>query len=126
MGHNVFAILEMEIQKIKTAIIYYSSTGTNYQLAQWASDGARQSGADIRIKKVSELALATAIDKNPLWKQHSEETKHVEMAALEDLEWADVIIFSALPDMETCPPRCSSSSIRPVHFRHKANSQIKL
>ena len=30
--------------KIKTAIVYYSSGGTNYQLAQWAAEGSESSG----------------------------------------------------------------------------------
>lgn len=83
------------MQKIKTAIIYYSSTGANYQLSKWAAEGAEQAGAETRIRKVSELAPESAIAANPVWQKHFNETKDVETATLEDLEWADVIIFSA-------------------------------
>lgn len=80
---------------LKTAIIYYSSTGTNYTMAQWAGEEARRQGSEVKILKVKELAPAEAIEKNPLWKKHAEETKDIPSATLEDLDWADVIIFSA-------------------------------
>jgi NAD(P)H dehydrogenase (quinone) len=83
------------MQKIRTAIIYYSSTGANHQLAQWAAEGAVRAGAETRIRKVKELAPEAAIAANPAWKKHADETKDAETASLHDLEWADVIIFSA-------------------------------
>jgi NAD(P)H dehydrogenase (quinone) len=83
------------MQKIKAAIIFYSSTGANYQLAQWASEGAEQAGAESRIRKVKELAPDSAINSNPAWKKHHEESQRLDIASVEDLEWADVIIFSA-------------------------------
>jgi len=82
------------MEKVKLAIIYYSSTGTNYQLAKWAEAGAKEAGADVRVLKVEELAPEAAINSNTAWKTHLEETKEVPLARSEDLEWADGIIFS--------------------------------
>jgi NAD(P)H dehydrogenase (quinone) len=82
------------MQKIKTAIIYYSSTGTNYQLAQWAAEGATEAGSKTRIRKVVELAPENAIATNPLSKKHSTETQNIPVASLLDLEWTDAFIFS--------------------------------
>ncbi|SDH73753.1 NAD(P)H dehydrogenase (quinone) [Alteribacillus persepolensis] len=79
---------------VNVAIIYYSSTGTNYQMAQWAKDGAEASGAEVKLVKVPEIAPQAAVESNPAWKAHIEETKDVPEAALDDLEWADAIIFS--------------------------------
>ena len=79
---------------LKILIAYYSSTGTNYQLAQWAEQAVREEGAEIRLRKVAELAPPETIAKNPLWKKHAEATKHVQIASLDDLEWADAYIFS--------------------------------
>lgn len=81
--------------KIRLAIIYYSSTGTNYQLARWAEEAAVELGADVRVLKVQELAPDAAIDSNPDWRKHVDETKNVPIATSEDLEWADAIIFSS-------------------------------
>ena len=33
-------------EKLKTAVIYYSSTGNNFQLAQWAAESAENEGAE--------------------------------------------------------------------------------
>ncbi|RYG72540.1 NAD(P)H:quinone oxidoreductase [Lentibacillus lipolyticus] len=80
---------------VNTAIIYYSSTGTNYQMAQWAEQAAKEAGAETKLLKVPELAPEEAIASNPAWKEHYEATKDVPEATTEDLEWADAIIFSA-------------------------------
>jgi len=82
------------MDKVKLAIIYYSSTGNNYQMAKWAKEAAEELGAEVRIRKVQELAPIEAINSNPLWKKHYEETKDVPVATSEDLDRADAIIFS--------------------------------
>ncbi|WP_178075217.1 NAD(P)H-dependent oxidoreductase, partial [Pseudomonas sp. 2995-1] len=71
-----------------------SSTGTNYQLAKWAEEGAKEAGADVKVLKVPELAPDAAIDSNLWWRAHLEETKDVPEVTLDDLEWADAFIFS--------------------------------
>lgn len=80
--------------KVKLAIIYYSSTGTNYQMAQWAQEAAEAAGAEVKLVKVPELAPQAAIDSNPAWKAHVEATQDVPTATSADLEWADAYIFS--------------------------------
>lgn len=83
------------MDKVKLAIIYYSMTGTNYQLAKWAEEAAKEAGVEVRLLKVQELAPQKAIDSNPVWKAHSEATKDVPIASSEDLDWADAIIISS-------------------------------
>ena len=83
------------MNNIKLAIIYYSMGGTNYQLARWAEEGAKEAGAEVRVLKVQELAPQSVIENNPAWKAHVEATKDVAEATMADLEWADAIIFSA-------------------------------
>ncbi len=80
--------------KTKTAIVYYSSGGTNYQLAQWAAEAAEAAGSEVRLMKVAETAPQAVIDSSPGWKANAEATKDVPFATGEDLEWADAIIFS--------------------------------
>lgn len=86
------------MSKVKLAVIYYSSTGTNYQLAQWASESANQHGAEVRVVRAGELAPESAIASNPTWKKHIDMTKHIPIATTDDIDWADAIIFS-------CPTR---------------------
>lgn len=80
--------------KVKLAVIYYSSTGGNYQMAQWAEEGAKAAGAEVKLVKIKEIAPKEAIEANPAWKKHVEAAKDVPTATLDDLEWADAYIFS--------------------------------
>ncbi|WP_317949694.1 flavodoxin family protein, partial [Rossellomorea marisflavi] len=85
---------ETTMENVKVAVIYYSSTGTNYKMAQWAEEGAKEAGAEVKVLKVPETAPQGAIESNPAWKAHVEATKDVPEVTLADLEWADAIIFS--------------------------------
>src|SRR5688572_20656389 len=79
----------------KLAIIYYSSTGTNYKIAQVIMKAAEHAGAEVRLRKVRELAPESAIDQNPAWRAHHETAQPIIEATLEDLEWADAYIFGS-------------------------------
>jgi len=79
---------------VKFAVVYYSSTGTNYQLAKWAAEGAKGKGVEVKVLKIPETAPQEAIDSNPAWKANNDATKDVPEVTLDDLEWADAIIFS--------------------------------
>lgn len=83
-----------KVSNVKLAVIYYSMSGTNYQLAKWAEEGAKELGADVKVLKVPELAPQSAIEGNPIWKATVEKTKDVPEVKLDDLDWADAIIFS--------------------------------
>mgnify|MGYP001420584798 CR=1 FL=1 len=78
----------------KMAIFYYSSTGANYQMAQWAESALKESGAEVKLLKIPETAPESAISQNPAWQKHYEATKNVPEASPEDLDWADGFIFS--------------------------------
>ncbi|NEU32807.1 NAD(P)H:quinone oxidoreductase [bacterium LRH843] len=82
------------MSNVKVAVVFYSMGGTNYQLAKWAEEGAKEAGAEVRVLKVQELAPQAAIEGNEAWKSTVEATKDVPVASAEDIEWADAIIFS--------------------------------
>ncbi|WP_127585182.1 NAD(P)H:quinone oxidoreductase [Paenibacillus koleovorans] len=82
------------MSSVNLAIVYYSSTGTNYKMAQTAAEGAKEAGAEVRLARVQELAPEAAIAANPAWKAHVEATKDVPIVKLDDLDWADAILFS--------------------------------
>jgi NAD(P)H dehydrogenase (quinone) len=77
----------------KVAIIYYSATGTTYHLARAVEQGASEAGAEVRFRKVRELAPDEAIASNQGWAAHQLESQHVKEATNDDLAWADAIIF---------------------------------
>ena len=78
---------------VNAAIIYYSATGTVHALAQAAAQGAEKAGAHVRLRKVAELAAPEAINAKPAWIQHLRDTADVAEASLDDLAWADVVLF---------------------------------
>jgi NAD(P)H dehydrogenase (quinone) len=81
------------MEPVNVAVIYYSSTGTVHALARAVAEGAEQAGAQVRLRKVAELAPPEAIDANPAWRRHVDETADVAEATLDDLDWADVALF---------------------------------
>ncbi len=83
------------MKNVKLAVIFYSSTGTNFQLAKWAAEAGKQAGAgEVKLLKIKEIAPQEAINENEDWKKNMEAMKDVSTASLDDLEWADAIIFS--------------------------------
>lgn len=79
---------------VKIAVIYYSATGTNYQMAREAEKAAKEHGAEVRMRRVRELAPEEAINSQEAWRAHVDATKDVPVATLDDLDWADGFIFS--------------------------------
>ena len=83
------------MQPVNVAIIYYSATGTVHALARAAAEGAEKAGASVRLRKVVESAPAEAIRARPEWAQHIQATADVAEASLDDLAWADAVLFGA-------------------------------
>ncbi|WP_405883127.1 MULTISPECIES: hypothetical protein [unclassified Streptomyces] len=79
---------------VNVAVIYYSSTGTVFELAKAAATAAEKAGAEVRLRKVEELAPAGAIAASQGWSDHQAATQHVPVAILDDLEWADAIMLT--------------------------------
>jgi NAD(P)H dehydrogenase (quinone) len=79
----------------RVAVVYYSATGNVYALARAVEEGAREAGAEVRVRKVHELAPEEAIKSNEGWSNHALETQDVPEASLEDLDWADAYVFGS-------------------------------
>jgi NAD(P)H dehydrogenase (quinone) len=74
----------------KIAVIYYSATGHVHKLADALAKGAVEGGAEVRLRRVAELAPEAVIRGQDAWHEHYAATVGVvEEAKLEDLEWAD-------------------------------------
>jgi NAD(P)H dehydrogenase (quinone) len=78
---------------VKVAVIYYSATGTVHALAQAVAEGATTAGAQVRLRRVAELAPDSAIDQNPKWRRHADAATSIAQALVEDLAWADAFAF---------------------------------
>ncbi|MEV3927766.1 NAD(P)H:quinone oxidoreductase [Actinomadura coerulea] len=78
---------------VNAVIIYYSATGTVHALAQAAAEAAEKAGARVRLRKIAETAPSEAINARPDWAQHLQDTADVAEASLDDLAWADAMLF---------------------------------
>jgi len=79
---------------VRVLVTYYSATGSVHRLATAVRDGAESVGAEVRLRRVAELAPAEAIANNPAWMQHRQDTNDaVAEVSLADLEWADGYAF---------------------------------
>lgn len=74
----------------RIAVVYYSATGNVAALAHALASGAREAGAEVRVRRVAETAPAEAIDANPRWRAFVDAPGD-ELASLDDLAWADGI-----------------------------------
>ncbi len=79
--------------RVKVAIVYYSATGNIAQIAQEMAETAEKAGAEVRLRKVAELAPRAAIDANPAWVANDSATADIPVAVADDLVWADAVIM---------------------------------
>jgi sulfite reductase alpha subunit-like flavoprotein len=76
--------LEGGIPMTQVAVIYYSATGNVHALAEAVAEGAAEAGAQVRLRRVAELAPAEAIDSNPAWRAHVDATAEIQVATTAD------------------------------------------
>jgi NAD(P)H dehydrogenase (quinone) len=82
-------------EPVKLAVIYYSSTGTGTAIADEMHKAAVAAGAEVRVRKAAELAPQAAIDANERWASHHAATADIPVPTLDDVEWADAVIFGS-------------------------------
>ena len=80
---------------VKLAILYYSTYGTNHQMAEIAAEAARAAGAEVRLLKVPETAPEAVVAGQDAWKAQAEKTADVPHATAADMEWANAYLISA-------------------------------
>lgn len=80
---------------MRIAVVYYSMTGSVYRLAEAVSEGARQAGADVRLRKVHELVPDTVLAQNPDAVKARDLQSRVPEATTDDLVWADGIALGS-------------------------------
>ena len=61
--------------KIRLAIVFYSTYGTNHRMAEVAAAAAREAGAEVRLRRARETAPQEVIDGQPKWKAQLEKMR---------------------------------------------------
>jgi NAD(P)H dehydrogenase (quinone) len=78
----------------KVLIAFYSRGGSTAALAEAVAEGARQAGAEVKLRRVDEFVSDEIIAKAPGWKESRERLKSkYAQPTLDDAEEADAIIF---------------------------------
>lgn len=80
---------------VKLAIIFYSTYGTNHQMASIAAEAAKATNAEVRLLKVAETAPEAVVAGQEAWKAQAEKAANIPTATVEDMEWANAYLFSA-------------------------------
>jgi NAD(P)H dehydrogenase (quinone) len=80
---------------VRLAVIYYSTYGTNHQMAEVAAEAARATGAEVRLRRVAETAPEGVVAGQDAWRAQAEKTKDIPVVTTDDMEWANAYLFSA-------------------------------
>ena len=78
---------------VKLSVIYYSATGTVAELARTLADEAEKAGAEVRLRKLDELAPDAAIDSDPAWRANLDAINDIPEVCPDDVLWADALLF---------------------------------
>lgn len=78
----------------RVLIVFYSRNGSTESLAAAIGDGARQEGADIRLRRCREIVSEATMEQVPGWTDSAHRMNAAyEAPTPEDAEWADAIIL---------------------------------
>lgn len=83
------------MSSVRLAVIYYSTYGTNHEMAEVAAEAARAAGAEVRLRRVRETAPPEVVRAQEAWSAHAERTANIPEATPDDLVWSNAYLFSA-------------------------------
>lgn len=78
----------------KILIAFYSTYGTNHQVAEAAAEAARAAGAEVRLRRFAETAPKEVVDGQEAWASQLEKMKDIPDISHDDMTWADGYFFS--------------------------------
>ncbi|MEM8602029.1 MAG: NAD(P)H-dependent oxidoreductase, partial [Bacteroidota bacterium] len=79
---------------VRLTIVYYSTYGTNFAMAQVAAEAARAAGAEVRLRKVRETVPQSVIDGQAPWKAAQQAQADIPEATADDMTWANAYLLS--------------------------------
>jgi NAD(P)H dehydrogenase (quinone) len=80
--------------KANILVVFYSRDGSVEALAKAVSEGARETGAEVRLRRVPDIVSPEVMSKVPGWQDRSKKMlAEYGAPASADVEWADGIVF---------------------------------
>jgi hypothetical protein len=87
------------MREVNVVVVFYSRFGETEQLALAAGVGAVQAHANIRLRRLKDLADAETIARDPRWTENLERMNRDYIAPREiDVDWAEVMLVASCPD----------------------------
>lgn len=87
------------MHEVNVVVVFYSRYGATEEFALAAGVGAVQAHANIRLRRLKDLADAETIARDPRWMESLERMNRDYIAPREiDVEWANVILVASCPD----------------------------
>ena len=83
------------MSNVRLTIVYYSTYGTNLEMASIAAEAAKAAGAEVRLRKVRETVPDELVETIEPWRQTAERMAHVPEVTNDDMEWGNAYLFSA-------------------------------
>jgi hypothetical protein len=84
---------------VNALVVFYSRHGETERLALAAGVGAVQARANIRLRRLKDLADTATISSDPIWTENLERMLPDYIAPREiDADWADVILTASCPN----------------------------
>lgn len=80
---------------VKVTVVYYSATGHVADIAREIADTAEKAGAEVRLRRVAELAPREVVAAQPAWAATAAATAGIPLAAVEDIVWADAVLMGS-------------------------------
>ncbi|GAA2141666.1 NAD(P)H:quinone oxidoreductase [Glycomyces algeriensis] len=82
-------------EPVKVTVAFYSATGNVTGLARAIAAAAEKAGAEVRLRRVAELAPQAAIDSNPAWAENVKNTADIAEVTPDDVDWADAVFLGS-------------------------------
>ncbi len=77
----------------KILIAFYSTYGTNHQVAKTAAQAARDAGADVRLVRFAETAPKEVVQSQEAWAAQLEKMQDIPEISHDDMDWAQGYFF---------------------------------
>ncbi|KAA0916640.1 NAD(P)H:quinone oxidoreductase, type IV [Aquicoccus porphyridii] len=79
----------------KILIAFYSTYGTNHQVAAEAARAAEAAGAEVRLRRFAETAPREVVEGQDAWKAQADKAADIPEISHDDMTWADGYFWSA-------------------------------
>jgi NAD(P)H dehydrogenase (quinone) len=89
MTHVGTRTTENHMTQPRILVLFYSTYGTNHQVALAAADAARAAGAEVRLRRVAETAPESVVNGQEAWRAQLDKMQDIPVAAADDMVLAD-------------------------------------